>query len=848
MDSIVIFSAFLNPLLWAVLSGFVLHYVKQRAVETADAVLFEAELASDMYSIPAVAYLVARPGLHVLWAFDSVSAWIYERMWDAGEILASLGLPVFACLASLGGGTALFLLQPDAAWSLQAGARTTVYLADTTLHALAEWDIPRVCVVVLGLLLLRYKIRVLLNKDATGDGASMALAVLDWVVCGITGCVFPLAPLYVSWGPWWVLGFLLGVLGLIGLGHRDIRNKSLFPGAYEYSEPVSPGEIPSRRDSASRGGSGRRRKRKKKRNPHAKWFAVLAALCIVVLIIQSYAIRMVATVVAIIVVLLVVSKVLARLALGPSASWSLAFHILCSSRVGSGLAWAGHSLWASVRRLSPAPLVEATGLAVSGMVVADKAAIGALRAQANVLVTTLLVVTFVVVAIASATFLLYQLHAESLVLVSKFQAVWSAFVNAPAIQKLWFASVDARDAVAMNDSFTLAYTKVHTMARNWTQEKLEDIFGTDVNMTLLETQAKHVWEMYAPGELEGPDPVPLSLGSVAEMVKRAWNLEWVAKLQVSQMTSMGMTALSSVGQALTSLSVLFSFVIWISFATVDVAVSFVVFSSALGYFLVSDSFRPLEMVTSFLPTTQVQNKLREDIKDTLNQVFLASILLACYHFFLVWATFEAVGADVVYVPALLSAVMAVIPKFPSFLIVLPFALEMWIVQLRPTAALVGIFLPHLGAWWFVDTAIQASIRRSHPYVSSLAMVGGLTHFGLSGAILGPLLVSLLMIAFNVMSAHASFAAEGYRDDHDHHHVHITTPHHRGGDHRGGDHRGSDHRGGEEEDDDLRRTVLRNLASPIHRVLDDSVGEEVEVGLHRGGGAGGSGSDDEWVNE
>ncbi|KNC51016.1 uncharacterized protein AMSG_06992 [Thecamonas trahens ATCC 50062] len=846
--NLIIFSSFFNPLLWAALVGFVLHFVKLRAVRSVRTYVDSAELSASVHSLPALLYLAALPLVHLAHRVDALSTAIFDWIWAMIEWAWALSWAHCSLAVAVASLALACSVEPSTYWLLHAAACNLALDAHRTLLWLADWSWAYILLSWLALLLFRFRIRALVKLQAgPGRGEEQSdtgsvqphtrwtrslLNSLDWAVCAVTFTIFPAAPLYASWGSLWSTLSSGLCCGLVYLGY--LHNREDEP-ATACGTPIEEGEagangtpldvadlrtpaqmrkapetidvqVMSRASSLAsayrrtveqghgsrRGGRRRRRRRAKSSSKvhQSMWFALLYVLCAAVLITRFPLFRILAGVGGVIVGGLVVAKVVTRILAGPTASWSSTVAYASSTRVASaaGRAWAD-ALWL-LRRVSPAPVVEFVRLMWDGVVYADRAIVAQLRDKANVLVTLMLIVAFFVTTMGGGTFLTFQLQAESMVMFTKSQQVWRAATHAPLVERVWFASVGARDAVAMDAAFASAYDGARSAALSWVQSRLEEAFGTNVNITYIESQVTAYWLSAggngngtassgsvseppgvanggrSPGSGAGPVPSEAPLAWMASIVRQASELrvlQWVRRLKLAQVRETVGAYLSSISQAATSTFSFVSFVFWLSFAvlkgTIDMAVSLVIFFSALGYFLVSDTFRPLDILTSFLPTAQLQAKLRKDVEDTLNQVFLASILLAWYHFLLVWATFEFVGADLVYIPALLSASMAVIPKFPSFLFVVPFAVEMWLVQDKPYAALFGMFLPHLLAWWFVDTAIQASIKRSHPYLTGLAMVGGLSQFGLQGAIFGPLLVSMLMIATSFLTSEAAASDE-----------------------------------------------------------------------------------------
>ncbi|CAB3245661.1 unnamed protein product [Arctia plantaginis] len=98
----------------------------------------------------------------------------------------------------------------------------------------------------------------------------------------------------------------------------------------------------------------------------------------------------------------------------------------------------------------------------------------------------------------------------------------------------------------------------------------------------------------------------------------------------------------------------------------------------------------------------------------------------------------------------LAAVLGAAPFLGPYLAGIPAALDVWL-QGRPMAALL---LPIVQAapMAFLDAAVYAEIKDGgHPYVTGLAIAGGIFYLGPEGAILGPLLLCCLMVVLNLSS-------------------------------------------------------------------------------------------------
>ncbi|KAG6455461.1 transmembrane protein 245 isoform X2 [Manduca sexta] len=185
-------------------------------------------------------------------------------------------------------------------------------------------------------------------------------------------------------------------------------------------------------------------------------------------------------------------------------------------------------------------------------------------------------------------------------------------------------------------------------------------------------------------------------------------------------------------------------------AIINMFINLVVFFTTLFYLLASSNalYKPVEVITQVQPN--FGPRLGIALSVAINQVFRASFKMALFYGLWTWLVHNLFGAKVVYLPSVLAAVLGAAPFLGPYLAGIPAALDVWL-QGRPLAALL-LPLAQAAPIAFLDAAVYAEIKDGgHPYVTGLAIAGGIFYLGPEGAILGPLLLCCIMVVLNLSS-------------------------------------------------------------------------------------------------
>ncbi|XP_053667376.1 transmembrane protein 245 [Anopheles marshallii] len=173
----------------------------------------------------------------------------------------------------------------------------------------------------------------------------------------------------------------------------------------------------------------------------------------------------------------------------------------------------------------------------------------------------------------------------------------------------------------------------------------------------------------------------------------------------------------------------------------------IIFFTTLFYLLQSSQDR-------YAPTAiSINNswgpRIIQALEDSISSVVVATLKLALFHGLFTWLTHTVFGAHIVYLPAVLASVLAAAPFLETYWCSAPAFLDLWLSQdrfwLGITLVLIHFIVPSN-----FNPIIHSEIKGGgHPYLTGLSIAGGMYLFGLEGALLGPLLLCLLVVLFEV---------------------------------------------------------------------------------------------------
>eukprot|EP00105_Crassostrea_gigas_P045548 XP_019929696.1 PREDICTED: transmembrane protein 245 isoform X3 [Crassostrea gigas] len=310
--------------------------------------------------------------------------------------------------------------------------------------------------------------------------------------------------------------------------------------------------------------------------------------------------------------------------------------------------------------------------------------------------------------------------------------------------------------------------------RKWLASKVHDLVGRDkeVNNTKIEGKVLEVWDnLYhswlARGASNYSEAKPgfqimpsemLDWKSIYEfgMQGKSFNYSQVMEFVkdnigtfVSVLENVWMVLKGNMSLMLSIATAALSIVLGGGTAILNLFISAAIFLTTLFYLLASSGkqFKPLEWISGLNPHPS-GSTFSLAVEEAIGGVFMASLKMAAFYGLYTWLTHTLFGINMVFIPSALAAVLAAVPFLGPYWATLPAVLELWLIQGQGLKGL-SLFICHILPTYFVDTAILGEIKGGHPYLTGLAIAGGIYWLGLEGAIIGPILLCCFIVVYNV---------------------------------------------------------------------------------------------------
>ncbi|KAI1708346.1 transmembrane protein [Ditylenchus destructor] len=284
--------------------------------------------------------------------------------------------------------------------------------------------------------------------------------------------------------------------------------------------------------------------------------------------------------------------------------------------------------------------------------------------------------------------------------------------------------------------------------RMWEQRNVEGIHQNLTGRTALSSGSAYDWV----SQLTSATNLEALKGDIANIITENYETVLTIVHSVWSVLIVNAQLLTAILTTVTMGLLGFGFDILNSF------IELIVFCSVVYYLLAysDEQWAPLKLVNDLSSFLRVRGQsistsglnVGEAVESAISDVFVLSTKMAVFYWLYFNFLYSIFDLHVIFIPSLLSALLAAIPIMPPYIVGIFGFVELFLVR-GETVAGIAFALASFAPVLFADAAFYREVKGSHPYVTGLAVIGGIYWLGLQGAIIGPIILCCMVALYNV---------------------------------------------------------------------------------------------------
>ncbi|XP_065371626.1 transmembrane protein 245 isoform X4 [Calliphora vicina] len=391
-----------------------------------------------------------------------------------------------------------------------------------------------------------------------------------------------------------------------------------------------------------------------------------------------------------------------------------------------------------------------------------------LKSSVDLVTSILMIILMILIIVFLGVFFCVNIYSETIeVAYLGKDLINKTITDRPELIDILPANMQSSIDDALDNAHHYGRRKIETYIDDWLTDA-DPIHATKLKEQILDVWDRLIqyWIDFNKSDSYGPrvptDALKSTFGEIVDNPGHFKELVLVAKQGIIGWAKSNTQTIMEVGESLwhiirTNLSMIMTFtgdilslVLSGGQACVEFILDMIVFFTALFYLLSSSQtkYAPLQ-VTKYLGVSSSGSKIAEALENSISGVLISMFKSSIFTGLFTWLVHTIFGARIVFLPSALAAILSAAPFLGSYWCALPALLEIWLAQDRLYAGIV-LFLLQFFVPPYFEAAIYAEMKGGgHPYLTGLAIAGGMYWIGWQGAIFGPLMLCFFIGIFEV---------------------------------------------------------------------------------------------------